>query len=191
MSAPARPPEGSALVPAGGTRTAEGASARRAAVRLALACSLLAGGARATAGPAADDPALEARVQSLANQLRCLVCQNQTIADSHADLAIDLKNQVREQLRAGRSEAEVLDYMTQRYGDFVLYRPPWKASTVLLWTSPLIALLAGGLLLHRSISRAARRKPPPALDDAAGLAELQDEDRTGPPVPGEHHRAPG
>ncbi|MBL8302823.1 MAG: cytochrome c-type biogenesis protein CcmH [Ideonella sp.] len=191
MSAPARPPEGGARVVPGGTREAAGPPERWAAVRLALVCTLLAGAAWATARPAADDPALEARVQSLANQLRCLVCQNQTIADSHADLAIDLKNQVREQLRAGRSEAEVLDYMTQRYGDFVLYRPPWKASTALLWTSPLIALLAGGLLLHRSIRRAGRPEPPPPLDDDTGLAELQDEDTPGPPVQGDRSRVAG
>lgn len=127
----------------------------------------------AAAGPVAVDPALEQRVQALSNQLRCLVCQNQTIADSHAELAVDLKNQVREQLRAGRSEAQVLDYMTERYGDFVLYRPPWKASTLLLWTSPLFALAAGGLLLLRSIRRGAQRAPLPDLDGDAGLAELQ------------------
>lgn len=145
------------------------ATLQLAALLLALASPL----GVAAAGPVAADPALEQRVQALSNQLRCLVCQNQTIADSHAELAVDLKNQVREQLRAGRSEAQVLDYMTERYGDFVLYRPPWKASTLLLWTSPLIALAAGGLLLLRSIRRVARQAPLPDLDGDAGLAELQ------------------
>jgi cytochrome c-type biogenesis protein CcmH/NrfF len=141
--------------------------------------------------PLAADPALEARVNTLAAELRCLVCQNQSLADSHAELAIDLKNQVREQLRAGRSEAEVLDYMTQRYGDFVLYRPPWKASTVLLWTAPLLALLAGGVLLHRAIRRGARREPPPGLDNEAGLAELRDEESPAPTTTATPTRAPG
>ena len=153
------------------------------AAALVLMLAVTAPATWAGAGPVASDPALEQRVQSLANQLRCLVCQNQTIADSHADLAVDLKNQVREQLRAGRSEAEVLDYMTQRYGDFVLYRPPWKASTVLLWTSPLITLALGGLLLHRSIRLAARREPPPGLDGEAGLADLRDEEQVPVPAP--------
>ncbi len=102
----------------------------------------------ATAAAAIDvatDPALEARVQQLAAELRCLVCQNQSLADSHADLAIDLKNQVREQLSAGRSDAEVVQYMTERYGDFVLYRPPLRGSTALLWIGP--ALILGGAAL--------------------------------------------
>lgn len=91
-----------------------------------------------------DDPVLEARVQALAEVLRCLVCQNQTLADSHADLAIDLKNQVREMLRQGRSEKEVVDYLVQRYGDFVLYNPPLKGTTWLLWLGP-FGLLVGGI----------------------------------------------
>ena len=113
------------------------------AVGLAL---LLCAGA-AAAGEAtslAADPALEARVQRLAGELRCLVCQNQTVADSHAALAMDVKAQIREQLGAGRSEQEVLEYMVQRFGDFVLYRPPVKASTALLWAGPFVLLgLAG------------------------------------------------
>jgi cytochrome c-type biogenesis protein CcmH len=104
----------------------------------------------------AEDPVLEARVMALAEELRCLVCQNQTIADSHAGLAIDLKNQIREQLRAGRSSAEVTDYMVERYGDFVLYRPPFKATTFGLWFGP-FALLAGGLVSLAIIVRRRRR----------------------------------
>jgi cytochrome c-type biogenesis protein CcmH len=104
------------------------------------------------------DPVLEQRVQALAEQLRCLVCQNQSLADSHAPLAVDLKNQVREQVRAGRADAEVIDFMTQRYGDFVLYRPPFKATTALLWLGP--ALMAGvGLVVGaRAVKRQARPK---------------------------------
>src|SRR6185295_12159465 len=81
---------------------------------------------------AADDPALENRVMRLTAELRCLVCQNQSLADSHADLAIDLKNQVRSQMREGKSDAEIREYMVARYGDFVLYRPPLKPATALL-----------------------------------------------------------
>lgn len=98
-----------------------------------------------TAAPVATNPAQEARVQALSEQLRCLVCQNQNLADSHAELAIDLKNQVREMVAKGRSDREIIDYMVQRYGDFVLYNPPFKVTTILLWVGP-FALLFGGLL---------------------------------------------
>jgi cytochrome c-type biogenesis protein CcmH/NrfF len=113
------------------------------------------------AQPTAADPALEVRVNALAAELRCLVCQNQSLADSRADLAVDLKNQVREQLKAGRTSQQVIDYMTERYGDFVLYRPPLNTTTVLLWSGPLLLLLFGGLLLWRAIC--ARRAEPEAL----------------------------
>jgi cytochrome c-type biogenesis protein CcmH len=93
---------------------------------------------------ASSDPALEKRVMAVAEELRCLVCQNQTIADSHAELAIDLKNQVREMLVQGKSEKEIKAYMVERYGDFVLYRPQVKGSTWLLWLGPFV-LLVGGL----------------------------------------------
>jgi len=93
---------------------------------------------------ASQDPALELRVMRVANELRCLVCQNETIAASSADLAVDLRNQVREMLRAGKSETEVYAYMTARYGDFVLYRPPLKATTAPLWFGPFV-LLGGAL----------------------------------------------
>ena len=116
-------------------------------------------------GPAlAQDPALEKRVTGLAHELRCLVCQNQTLADSNAPLAVDLRNQIREQLSQGASEREVLDFMVARYGDFVLYRPPLKASTLALWIGPFVLLLAGALLLWRRIAR--RRVPEPQLSDA-------------------------
>jgi len=108
--------------------------------------------AAAVAAPAVDvmvDPALESRVNQVAAELRCLVCQNQTIADSHADLAVDLKNQVREQLRAGRTEAQVIDYMTDRYGAFIRYRPPMQAGTVLLWLGPGLLLGLAGLAWWR------------------------------------------
>ena len=116
------------------------------------------------AAPAAADPALEARVNALSTELRCLVCQNQTLADSNAPLAVDLRNQIREQLAQGASEREVVDFMVARYGDFVLYRPPLKASTLALWIGPFVLLLAGALLLWRRIAR--RRVPEPQLSDA-------------------------
>ena len=113
---------------------------------------------------AAEDPALEQRVQGLAHELRCLVCQNQSLAESNAPLAVDLRNQIREQLAKGASEREVVDFMVARYGDFVLYRPPLKASTVALWLGPFALLVAGALLLWRRLAR--RRVPAPQLSDA-------------------------
>jgi cytochrome c-type biogenesis protein CcmH len=100
------------------------------------------------ASPVVEDPVLEKRVMALAEELRCLVCQNQTLADSHAALAVDLKNRIRELLREGKTEREVLDFMVQRYGDFVLYRPPLRGATALLWAGPfiLLALGVGGLI---------------------------------------------
>lgn len=101
--------------------------------------------------PSAEDPVLEERVLAIAANLRCLVCQNETIAASRADLAVDLRTQVREQLRAGKSEREILDYMVQRYGDFVLYRPPVKPVTWLLWIGPFVLLVAMFAFLWRTL----------------------------------------
>lgn len=108
------------------------------------------------AAPEAADPALETRMLAITSELRCLVCQNQTIADSHADLAVDLRQQVREQLRAGRSDAQIVAFMTDRYGDFVLYRPPFKATTALLWLGPLAMLAAGAVVVAIVLRRRAR-----------------------------------
>ena len=101
----------------------------------------------------ADDAALDKRVMDLAAELRCLVCQNQSIAESNAGLAVDLRNQIREQLARGASEREVADFMVARYGDFVLYRPPLKASTFFLWFGPFVLLIAGIYVLIRRIRR--------------------------------------
>ncbi|MDT8383973.1 MAG: cytochrome c-type biogenesis protein [Gammaproteobacteria bacterium] len=95
------------------------------------------------AAPMAMDPEMEKTVNEISAELRCLVCQNQTIADSHAELAVDLKNQVREMVKRGQTQEEIVDYMVQRYGDFVRYRPPMKPSTVLLWAGPFLLLLIG------------------------------------------------
>ncbi len=107
---------------------------------------------------------LEKRVSALAEELRCLVCQNQTLAESNAPLAVDLRNQMREQLSKGASEREVREFMVARYGDFVLYKPPFKASTAALWLGPFALLLAGAVLLVRRVRR--RREPEPALSAA-------------------------
>jgi len=122
------------------------------------------------AAPVASNPQLEARMMVLATELRCLVCQNQTIADSHADLAVDLRQQIREMLQKGMSEDQIRAYMTERYGDFVLYKPPLKTSTALLWAGP--ALLLGGalialfLVLRRRQTLGADAFDPDTPDDA-------------------------
>jgi cytochrome c-type biogenesis protein CcmH len=112
---------------------------------------------------AAEDAALEQRVQRVAAELRCLVCQNQSLADSNADLAVDLKNQVREKLKQGASEKDVIAFMTERYGDFVLYRPPVKATTLLLWFGPGLLLVAGLIALFVRLRRRAAVAAEPAL----------------------------
>jgi cytochrome c-type biogenesis protein CcmH len=101
----------------------------------------------------AQDPLLEKRVNEISVELRCLVCQNQTIADSNAELAVDLKNQVRDMVKSGQTHEQIVDYMVQRYGDFVLYRPPVKASTYLLWTGPFLLLVIGLAVLITNLRK--------------------------------------
>ena len=128
---------------------------------------MLAGAVLAKEAPTvAADPVLEKRAMVLAEELRCLVCQNQTIADSHAELAIDLKNQIREKLKAGMSEAQIIDYMVARYGDFVLYRPPVKATTLPLWIGPFALLFAALAGLFFYIVRRRRSTPEQPLSEA-------------------------
>ena len=130
--------------------------------RLVLVCALLLSlglpptSSAKDATPAAADPVLEARMLAIASELRCLVCQNQTIADSHADLAQDLRRQVREMLARGDSDRQIIDYMTARYGDFVLYRPPLKATTALLWFGPGLLMVAGLAALVLVLRRRSR-----------------------------------
>jgi len=123
--------------------------------------------ARATwageAAPVAADPALEARVNALAEELRCLVCQNQTLADSNAPLAVDLRNQIRERLQQGASEGDIIGFMVERYGDFVLYRPPFKAATLLLWIGPMLLMIAGLAALYYRLARRRREVAKPEL----------------------------
>ena len=116
------------------------------------------------------DPALEARMLAITGELRCLVCQNQTIADSHADLAVDLRQEVREMLQRGQTPEQIRRYMTDRYGDFILYRPPLKASTAVLWLAPAGLLAIALVALAVVIRRRARLsddhfEPDPQLDD--------------------------
>ncbi|MDS4015254.1 MAG: cytochrome c-type biogenesis protein [Candidatus Accumulibacter sp.] len=141
------------------------------AVTVALSTFVMSAAVAAEARPVAEDPAVEARVQKLSDELRCLVCQNQNLSDSHADLALDLKRQVREMVKAGRSDREILDYMVQRYGDFVLYRPPVKATTWLLWAGPFVLFFGALALLFIKLRRRLAQQPQPLSADEHAAAE--------------------
>jgi cytochrome c-type biogenesis protein CcmH len=132
-----------------------------AAVLLAVA-TLAFGQASEIAHP---DAATERRLKALAEELRCLVCQNQTIADSSAPLAVDLRNQIRAQIAQGRSDDQIRGYMVERYGDFVLYRPPFKALTLVLWVGPFALLAAGALIAWRIVRRRRTAVEEPAVSD--------------------------
>src|SRR6185436_4286906 len=125
----------------------------RFAVQLVLLCSLLCSVVAQTAQPLAEDPQIEKRLQALSQELRCLVCQNETLADSRADLADDLRREIREQMKAGKSDKEIIAFLTQRYGDFVLYRPPVKPTTYLLWFGPFLLLIGGLFVLYRYVKQ--------------------------------------
>lgn len=135
-----------------------------------LLLSLAAGGA------AASDAALEKRAKALSEELRCLVCQNQTIADSNAELAVDLRKQVREQLAQGKSDEQVIDYMVERYGDFVLYRPPVKETTWLLWFGPLLLLVGGVVALAFKLAKPRPQQPGLAPAELARAESLLDKE---------------
>lgn len=127
-------------------------------VTLLLACQAFA----IDTGQAFADPAQQERYESLIQDLRCLVCQNQSIADSNAMLASDLRREVRDLMEAGQSDAQIQRFMTERYGDFVLYRPPVRPRTWLLWSAPALLLLGGigiALLVITRRARAARANP--------------------------------
>ena len=153
-------------------------------IRRVLTTLVLAGAVhavQATEAPQlAADPVLEARVMKVAEELRCLVCQNETIAASHADLAVDLRKQIRNKLSAGQSEQQILDFMVERYGDFVLYRPALKASTVLLWVGPFALLLIAAYALTRAIRGRQRRAAPLTPVDADRARRLLEETPPGP-----------
>lgn len=122
---------------------------------------VLAGEAR----PLADDPVAEARLKHLAVELRCLVCQNQTLADSNAPLAEDLRREVREMIAKNMSDKEIIDFLVSRYGDFVLYRPPMKATTTLLWLGPFVLLAGGAIALVMALRRRGQRLTDAAITD--------------------------
>jgi cytochrome c-type biogenesis protein CcmH len=151
-------------------------------MRLAVAMVLLAlsafafGQAEEVAHP---DAKVEKRLKDLAEELRCLVCQNQTIADSNAPLALDLRNQIRGQIAAGRSDEQIRGYMVDRYGDFVLYRPPFKATTAILWIGP-FALLALGAGIAFVIARRRRPRAAPKGEGRAAIAALLEDDGASP-----------
>ena len=143
---------------------------------LLLTTLTLFAGAQATAKeamPLAADPLLEARVMAIAEELRCLVCQNETIAASHAELAVDLRKQIRIKLTQGQSQPQILDFMVERYGDFVLYRPPLKATTVLLWAGPFVLLAVAVVVMAANIRRRRRSEQAPALSPQDTLRAQQ------------------
>lgn len=140
---------------------------RRFLIGCALLAVLAAPAAANEALPTLNDPVAARREVELAKQLRCLVCQNETIADSRAGLAVDLRNKLREQMAAGKSDAEIIAFMTDRYGDFVLYKPPLKATTVLLWAGPFLLLGLGVVIGWRVVrlrTRSAQAAPLSAAD---------------------------
>ena len=125
------------------------------------------------AQPTPEDPVANKRAVQLAEQLRCLVCQNQSIAESNAELAVDLRRQIREQVALGKSDTDITGFMVERYGDFVLYRPPVKATTLLLWFGPPALLLLGMVVLIRYLrERRKRIEQRPLTADERRQAQL-------------------
>ena len=152
-------------------------------IRHALIALLIAlAGVGALAGeapPAAEDPVLEARLHRLSTELRCLVCQNETLADSRADLANDLRREIRDMMKAGKSDREITDFLVARYGDFVLYRPPLKSTTLLLWGGPFALLALGIAVWFILLKRRARRvaEAPLTAEEQRLAAALLDSNR--------------
>ncbi len=109
----------------------------------------------AEALPVSDNPVIEQRLIDISSELRCLVCQNESLAGSRADLAMDLRREIRTMIARGDSDESIKGYLVSRYGDFILYRPPWKATTLLLWLGPLLLLALGLTLLFRQLRRRA------------------------------------
>jgi cytochrome c-type biogenesis protein CcmH len=145
------------------------------ALKRAIALFFLCAGVSLSAAEApSPDPALEQRVRTVAEELRCLVCQNQTLADSNADLAVDLRREIREKMRAGMSDKAVIDYLVARYGDFVRYRPPFKSTTLLLWLGPFLLLITGATVLYVNVARRRRRvaETPLSPEEHRRAAEL-------------------
>ena len=134
----------------------------------------------------AADPALEARMLAITGELRCLVCQNQTIADSHADLAVDLRQEVRELVKRGQTDDQIRRYMTDRYGDFVLYKPPFKPTTMVLWLGPALLLAVAIIALMIVIARRGK-----LADDRFEPDPDWDDDEDAPVLSSDSHARPG
>jgi len=130
------------------------------------------------AAPLADDQAVEARLVGIAEELRCLVCQNESLAGSRADLAEDLRREIRTLIRQGKTDPEIIDFLVSRYGDFVRYRPPFKPSTWLLWVGPFVLLLAGLAALVAYLRRRPRADASLTADEQDRAARLLAGDRT-------------
>ena len=139
-------------------------SMKKLALLLALMLLVPYGWAK-EAAPVAEDPEIERRMIALSEDLRCLVCQNESLAGSRADFANDLRREIREQMHANKSDKEIVDFLVARYGDFVLYRPPVKPSTMFLWFGPFIFLLVGAVLLVVYLKRRRNRIEEPMLSE--------------------------
>jgi cytochrome c-type biogenesis protein CcmH len=127
--------------------------------------------------PVGDDPEIEARMVKLAEDLRCLVCQNESLAGSHAELAEDLRREIRDQMKQGKNDQEVITYLTDRYGDFVLYRPPFRSYTLLLWLGPVLFLSIGGVAWYVTLKRrrSVQASAQVSADSLKQAADLLDE----------------
>lgn len=125
-----------------------------------------------------EDPVIEQRMVKLAEELRCLVCQNESLAGSHAELAEDLRKEIRAQMKAGKNDKEVIEYLTTRYGDFVLYRPPFKPVTYILWLAPLLFLGIGGAVWYLALKkRSDLQEAPVDQKQMAAAAQLLDDNK--------------
>jgi cytochrome c-type biogenesis protein CcmH len=133
---------------------------------LFLALQLAASSFAGEAVPLAEDPVVEQRLIAISEEMRCLVCQNESLAGSRADLAEDLRREIRTLIKEGKSDAEIMDFMVSRYGDFVRYRPPVKPTTWLLWFGPFLLLIGAGVLLVRMVRGSQRSEAPKVLDAA-------------------------
>ena len=140
-------------------------------ILFAVLLALSAPGFAGEAAPIAEDPVIEQRLIKLAEDLRCLVCQNESLAGSHAELAEDLRREIRAQMKAGKNDKEVLAYLTDRYGDFVLYQPPFKPVTYLLWLGPLLFLGIGLTVWYLTLKRRRALKDTPVDEQQLAAAE--------------------
>ena len=131
-----------------------------------LFCTLTSGSWAKEAELLAEDPVVEQRLISISEEMRCLVCQNESLAGSRADLALDLRRELRELIKQGKSDEEIRTFMVDRYGDFVLYRPPVRPTTWLLWLGPFILLIGGVIILLRYVRRRGRTPTLVSLDAA-------------------------